>query len=201
MYAATALITSAAFIGCSFDASIRYPLKTTLAGPPAAAVAMEAVNHRPPEHGGQGTRIGTVRGGFGNPFPVHELDASNITRAVTDAVADGLGRAGISVDDKSAQVLVVTVNDYWLDGYGAFNASVKVDLALHDAQGAPVWQQSLAGSGGAVMSAGVFQADAVAQSAFERALAGIAVQASQLFVANEFRQLLRPVTAPAEPET
>jgi hypothetical protein len=195
--AAFALIASVLFAGCSFQASIRHQYRTTIAGPSLASVAVEAVNHRPLERGGQGARIGRVRGFFGIPHRLDELDAPSIARTSTDAVIDGLARAGISVDDHAEQKLVVAVNDYWIDGYLGVNASVKLDLTLQDARGAPVWQQSVGSMGGTfanILSPGA------SQTAFTIALQHVALQCSELFRSDEFRRQLGLPVPPPPPE-
>ena len=184
-----AAVTTAA--GCSFETSIYYPGQMAPSQPAIGSIAVRTVSNRAPNHGGQTSCIGRVRGGYGNPFPIYERDASNIEKTVADATSDALLEAGVSTDTSSKRVLVATLNEYWIDGYGAFNATVKVDYALQDANGQAVWQRSVAASGGDVMRNFVFEAATIAQTAFEHALRGVAVQMKTEFQGEDFQRLVR----------
>ncbi len=194
---AAALGAAAMFIatlatGCSFEASVRYSPGDPPVDLPTASVALKTVNRRPPAHGGQTKCIERVRGGYGNPFPIYEKDAANVEIAVRDATADALLRAGISTADGGGPVLVTSVDEYWLDGFGSFNATVTVDLVLQDAQGAPLWHRSVTSTGGDTMSWSVFEADRIAPTAFGYALRGVAAQLVTEFQGDEFQRLVRP---------
>ncbi len=178
--------------GCSFETTIRYPAPLETHPPTVASVAVRTVNDRPQEHGGQSTCVGRVRGGYGNPFPIYERDAANIERTVKAATEDALLGAGVAVAPDSPTVLVAVIKEFWIDGWGAFNATVRIDYSLEPASGAAAWQRSFTATGGDMMSMSVFEAEAISATAFEHALMGIAVQLKKAALADDFQKLVRP---------
>lgn len=176
--------------GCSFTTAIHHVPLPRIEAPLASRVSVRILNERPESRGGRTTCVGRVRGGYGNPFPVHELDAASIVRTVLESTSDGLGLAGIAVADGSGPVLVGTIRDYWMDGYGSFNARVEVDYVLQDATGATLWRQSFVATGGATMRSFVFEAPDIAGQAYEAALQGLAQQLRMAFAAEDFRRHL-----------
>jgi hypothetical protein len=183
--------------GCSFETSLRYAPTGGDFGPPQASVAVRVVNNRPPGHGGQTDSVGRVRGGYGNPFPIHERDPANIQRTVLDATTDALRHAGVAVVETSDLVVVASIDEYWIDGYMAFNAHVRVAYTLQDSQGAELWAETVAAGGGATMRFSVFEADSIAQESFAKALEGANTQAIEAFRREEFQQFLRPAPGAA----
>jgi len=177
--------------GCSFETTLRYPAPLETHPPAIASVAVRTVNSRPEGHGGQTKCVGRVRGGYGNPFPIYERDAANIERTVKAATEEALLGAGVAVGEDSPLVLVAVIKEFWIDGWGAFNATVHIDYSLQERSGVAVWERSVSATGGDIMRMSVFEAEAISATAFEQALMGVATQLKKEFIAEDFQKRVR----------
>jgi hypothetical protein len=183
--------------GCSFETSIHHAPIGAIAGTPLGSVAVNVVNNRPPERGGQTTCVGRVRGGYGNPFPIHEASPADVVRSVQETVSDALLQAGVASNGQNGLQLVATLQDFWLDGFMNYNADVSIEYTLQDSAGVTRWRQSVTSTGGSTITGSVFVGGEQARSAFETALDGIAVQSRDLFRAPDFQDLVRTTSKPS----
>jgi hypothetical protein len=183
-----ALLGIACVAGCSFTTQLHYDPIVTDPETPEVAVALTVVDARQPNYGGnEKTEIGTVRGGFGNPFPVYDSDAQKVTLLMQAATADALAESRIAVQAESPRTLVVTVTKFWIDGYVGYGASVAAQCDLKDEHGAVLWSATASGSGGGVAWWGP---TGHIQPTFQRALANYAEQATGLFSSTDFQKHL-----------
>lgn len=144
---------------------------------PNVAVSLRVEDSRPPDQGGvDPSLIGTVRGRFGEPYPLHASEGRLIEQLVRSATVDGLRLARAAVVADSPRALVAAVKSFWIDGYMANVAVVEVELSLYDDHLQLLWRTTVRGSSGGV---GVFDfAGMVIPGTIDRALNAYAMQLS-----------------------
>lgn len=171
-------------VGCS--AQVNYIPQFSGARAPTRFVRVEVADERPPnEGGGDPSRIGTVRGGFGNPFDLRDKDPNAVINLVGDATSDALASCGVGVRPDAPERVVARILKLWEDGYMGYEASVVVDLAVVDASGAPRWTARVAGSAADVIAGYGGASELVA-----KALGVMARNAAMQCVTPEFQRAL-----------
>jgi uncharacterized lipoprotein YajG len=117
-------------------------------------------NLRPEKKGRQNFQIvGTVRGGFGNPFALNAQKEKTIDMALREAVTDALINAGYNVVTpavkKDAPRLEVDVLKFWCDGYMGYNIDTAIVVKLiNGASGKVLAQREINVSRGFALVAG-----------------------------------------------
>jgi hypothetical protein len=183
-----ALFGLVSLAGCSFTTQLHYEPTATDVQHPDTAVALTVIDGREPGYGGTDkTRIGTVRGGFGNPFPVYDTDAQTVSQLVQLATTDALVQSRVAVQSGSPRTLVVTVTKFWVDGYVGYGASVVAQCDLKDEHGIVLWSGTATGSGSGVR---LWVPVSFVQPTFQKALANYVEQATGLFSSTDFQKHL-----------
>lgn len=180
--------------GCSFTTQLHYEPSVSDEQQPDTAVALTVIDGRQPDYGGtDATRIGTVRGGLGNSFPVYDTDPLQVPQLVQLATTDALVQSRVAVQTGSPRTLVVTVTKFWIDGYVGYGASVVAQCDLKDEHGDVLWSGTASGSGSSVnVLVGVLNVWTArfAQPAFQKALANYSERATGLFSSTDFQKHL-----------
>ncbi len=108
-------------------------------------------DERAPKRGGnEPTRVGTLRGGFGNPFAVWSRVDREPVKVVRELISDSLMAAGYKVVDQPEGVpkIYATLQEFWCDGYAGYKMTLKVPMDLKQGENsAPVWNYSLNSKG------------------------------------------------------
>lgn len=171
---------------CSFDAKIGYQPMVARPEPPGAVVTLVVHDERAAGLGGtEKARVGTIRGGYGNPFSVHESGPDRVAQLVTQATTDALRQAGVEARPGSPRTLVATVKGFWVDGYAGVKSVVEVQCSLQDATGKELWSAFIKGaSGGMVWVVG----GGVAEETLTKALGDYAVHAAEEFKTPAFQR-------------
>ena len=192
-----------AVIGCRHSRlAIQYQPATPVAVAYVSNVALRIVDARAADRGGiEKARVGTFRNNWGVPAGVFDEFPDVAPRTVADATADALRRVGIGVG-AAEKTLVVTITDYWMDGYMGY-AWIAVRYQMFDAAERPIWFLDVGGGSGgfgpgpsttwngqtAIHSPGV-DPKRLARQMFDRALNDFAFAASEAFRAPAFQQAL-----------
>jgi hypothetical protein len=155
---------------------------------PLAGVQLEVIDARPPGFGGdERIRIGTVRGGYGNPFPVVETDEHAVRRLVEEATTDALLQAGLGTQATSGHKLVTRIKHFWVDGFVGYKATVAAEIELIDANGKVLWKTEVKGEAG---GAALWTPTGFVPETFQNALSEYAAQASIQFKSPQFQRLI-----------
>lgn len=86
--------------------------------------------------GDNDTRVGTIRGGYGNPWELHTKDAALITKVFQDLIGDAASELGYQMaPDGAAPSLSLVINQFWCDGMYGYKISIDADLQLVDPSG------------------------------------------------------------------
>jgi hypothetical protein len=176
----------ACIAGCSFDAKIAYRPMPARPERPAAVIKLVVEDQREPSRGGNNKAdVGVIRGGYGNPFGVHESGPERVAQLVKEATTDALQQAGVAAQAEGSRTLVATVKGFWVDGYAGVKAVVEVDCVLKDAQGNTLWSAFVKGaSGGMVWIVG----GSIAEQTLGKALADYAARAAEEFKSAPFQR-------------
>jgi hypothetical protein len=174
--------------GCS-SLEIKYQPTTPAGMPTKANVTLKVADIRPLDKGRDtGTRVGSVRGGFGNSIAVEDKHADVAPHTIGDATSDALLRVGVGVNNAGQKTLVASIKEYWMDGYMGYKASIIVAYQLMDAAGKPMWSSEVTGvSGGTNMFK---SGNTLAKDLFSKALADLVNHASEQFNSPGFQQAL-----------
>lgn len=179
-----ALLASA----CTFDAKVGYSPIVARPEPAGAVVSLVVRDERAPGLGGSDkARVGTIRGGYGNPFAVRESGPDRVAQLVTQATTDALRQAGVETRAGSPRTLVAIVKGFWVDGYAGVKAVVEVECSLQDETGKVLWSAFIKGaSGGMVWVVG----GGVAEQTLTKALGDYAVRAAEEFETPAFQRVV-----------
>jgi hypothetical protein len=154
--------------------------------PTGIRVRLAVADARSGARGGGRSQVGVVRGQFGDSRAVFDSNPNVVTVNVGDATTDALWRAGISVNPIAPKVLEAWVNEFWMDGFVGYGATVMVVYQLKDAWGRPIWHATLRGQGGDVRTrrgTGV-----LATEIFQSALSELARNATAAFASPDFQR-------------
>jgi hypothetical protein len=77
--------------------------------------------------------MGTVRGGYGNPFKVNTESGKTMAEEVKLTVAQALKQSGYSLVDGNAPTVKVIINKFWCDGLMGYRIDVDVTVQVLDA--------------------------------------------------------------------
>lgn len=177
---------------CSYSANLTYDPNSQSAEPAKARVAVRVTDDRPPAEGGADTTaIGHMRGEFGDPTVIHEESPQGVVRVIREATVDALKHARVAVAEGSSRVLIVSVREFWMEGYGGYKANIKADLDIQDENGRTLWSGVVIGQGGAFVGFGAINAGRRAPNVFQDALENYATNATQAFQLPDFQLNLR----------
>jgi hypothetical protein len=154
---------------------------------PNAMVSLKVIDNRPAEKLLEKNRVGSVRGSYGIPYAIKDSDPEVVARTVTEATSDGLLQSGVGVVAAGQpKTLIATINDYWMDGFMGYKASITVNYKLVDAAGNQLWtHEVIAGAGGTNAFSGP---EATTKRLFEAALKDLATRAGEGFRSPQFVQ-------------
>ncbi len=86
----------------------------------------------------QADRLGTVRGGYGNPFAVNVKGGGTVADEVGKTVTQALTQCGYTVTQSGAPALEVIISDFWCDGMIGYKVSIDITLNLIGPDGSSV---------------------------------------------------------------
>jgi uncharacterized lipoprotein YajG len=120
-------------LGCS--TSVAFTRATySAAAEKKGALSIQVIDARPAENGGtEPNRMGTVRGGYGNPFKVNTESGKTMAEEVKLTVAQALKQSGYSLVDGNAPTVKVIINKFWCDGLMGYRIDVDVTVQVLDA--------------------------------------------------------------------
>jgi hypothetical protein len=182
----TLLLALTLLSGCS--AAIRYvPEAAPPTALPAKMVRLTVIEARAPDKGGGDlSLVGTVRGGYGNPFPFREKEPAAVVRLVKEASQDALLRAGVGVRDDAPIEVVARIVRFWMDGYVGYEGSVEVEYLLVNGARQVAWGTRVVGTrSGVVLSYGA------GSKLLGEALSQMATQASAQFGSPQFQEQIK----------
>jgi hypothetical protein len=183
------LVTVLGFLlvsACSYRTPIEYRTIVAGAEDPLTTVKLETIDGRESDMAQIDARqIGSLRGLFGNAFPLFEAGPQSVPNVARDATADALRLARVGVYDRSPRTLVATLKKFWIDGYMGYKATVTVQCDLRDEQGNVLWTSVITGEGGGVNWAGP---DTFVRATFQRALGVYVQKAGGEFSSPEFQR-------------
>jgi hypothetical protein len=139
--AAAVLGTAAALAllaGCvtNLKAPLQYRAVKPAAAPERDVVIGDVTDQRPANRGqGDDLRVGTVRGGYGNPFPIYTKDKKSLTGFFADMLRDAASEAGWRVVDGAGPRLVLDIGYLWCDGAFTYQIDFAGTLSLVSADG------------------------------------------------------------------
>jgi hypothetical protein len=169
---------------------IQYVPLTTPAPPAKANVALQVVDKRAPDHGGENKKeVGQVRNPIGIPSGMDDAKEDVAPRTVGDATTDALLHAGVTVQSGGNKTLVSTLQSYWMDGFQGYKAEVVVHYELKDASGKSLWTSDVTGGAGGTTALGQ-SPKSMTKDMFQRALDELATRASEQFSSSAFQQAL-----------
>jgi hypothetical protein len=95
----------------------------------------DIVLKRPSERGGNdGSTIGRLRGGFGNPFAIHTQKGKELGVVMQSVANTALQNLGPDVSaaqhNGAAPRLEIDVVDFWCDGYMAYNVKATINVRI-----------------------------------------------------------------------
>ncbi|MES1171936.1 MAG: hypothetical protein ABUL77_01755 [Bacteroidota bacterium] len=186
---AGALLLGIAFVGGCSSLEIKYKPTTPAGAATRVSVGLRVNDVRPLEKGREtGRRVGQVRGAVGIPQGVDDKNPNVAPQTVGDATSDALRRSGVGVQNGGAKTLVVTIKEYWMDGYMGYAAKILVVYELMDASGRAVWTAEVKGGAG---GNSMFKSPhTLALNLYTRALTELSTNAGQQFASPAFQQAL-----------
>ena len=170
--------------GCAINASVQFKTLAT-ALPTTAVVAVDVVDARNADLlGGDKRRVGSIRNGYGMPFPVMESGPDRVTQLVKEATTDALQQAGVATKANAPRKLVAAVKEFWIDGFAGYKAVCEVEYTLRDAEGKVLWTTSAKGATGGMPMWGT----SYAEEYLTKALADCAAHAAEQFKTSAFQK-------------
>jgi hypothetical protein len=95
------------------------------------SLSVQVIDARPAEYGGdEPARMGTVRGGYGNPFKVNTASGKTMADEVKLTVSQALTQSGYSLVDSNAPVVKILINKFWCDGLMGYKVDVDVTVQV-----------------------------------------------------------------------
>jgi hypothetical protein len=166
-----------------------------------AGVALRTIDARPPERGGgQGARVGNLRGPYGAAAGMSDENGDVVLRTVWEATANALGRTGVAAGPGPApKTLIAWIVDYWMDGYVGIKCTIAVRYQLVDSSSLPRWGAEVKGESEALDHASLTwfgrapmgrNSEKLTRETVMRALDDLAMEAQQAFISPAFRQAL-----------
>jgi hypothetical protein len=166
-----------------------------------AGVALRTIDARPPDRGGgQGARVGNLRGPYGAAAGMSDENGDVVLRTVWEATADALGRTGVAAGPGPApKTLIAWIVDYWMDGYIGIKCTIAIRYQLVDSSSLPRWGAEVRGESGALDRAGLTwfgphptgrNSEKLTRETVLRALDDLTMEAQQAFISPAFRQAL-----------
>ncbi len=86
----------------------------------------------------QANRLGTVRGGYGNPFALNVKGGGTVADEVGKTVKQAFTQCGYTVAQSGAPTLDVIISDFWCDGVTGYKLSIDITLKLIGPDGSSV---------------------------------------------------------------
>ncbi len=180
---------------CASTGSIDYvPTAVAVPGPPAAISAVAVVDSRDEKP----NRIATIRGGYGNPVYVLDLDKP-VADAVSAIVSKALlARGMLSPPGVAPYRMQIVIRALYGNQYLSQNAYVDMDLLVYDRSGQTVYQDTIKDHAeeGAFFKSGAF-ADINELGKFVQTLLNTAVD--RLLDKPALRAVLRAASAAGRP--
>ena len=187
--------------GCQHD-QLRLDYVSPVAVPGAwAGVTLKTIDARPPERGGgQGARVGNLRGPYGAAAGMSDESGDVVLRTVWEATAEALRRTGVAPGTGPApKTLIAWIVDYWMDGYVGIKCTIAVRYQLVDSSSLPRWGAEVRGESGSLDTAAMSwfgrapmgrNSEKLTQKTVMRALDDLVMEAQQAFISPAFRQAL-----------
>ncbi len=190
------LVLPVATSGCLGKVRLQYdPLLGS--APARGEIAMGAVNNLRTKGGAKGIAyLGTIRGGFGNPFTVTTEASRELDVVLRELFIDVLQHSGYDVQktktESGVPSLVVDVLHFWCDGYTGYKVSAVVKAKLISQDGESVLaERTLESEAGFAIVVGYSKLHA----AYNRVVNQIAQQAVAFVQSPEFETAYRNATA------
>ena len=191
----------AAGAGCQHDKLALDYVAPVAAPAPFTGVALRTIDARPPERGGgQGARVGNLRGPYGGAAGMSDENGDAVLRTIWEVTADALRRTGVAASPGPApKTLYAWIVDYWMDGYIGYKCTIAVRYQLVDSSSRPLWGTEVRSESGATDWAGLSwfgarptgrNSEKLTRETVMRALDDLVMSAQQEFFSPAFRQAL-----------
>ncbi len=76
------------------------------------------------------SRLGTVRGGYGNPWSLNSEKGTTVAEEVKKTIKQALSQSGYLVVENSSPSLDIFIKKFWCDGYMGYKIECSIEIQL-----------------------------------------------------------------------
>jgi hypothetical protein len=151
------VVAAVIFNGCTSTMGLKYA-RPAPAEQSKGRICVVVDDQRSSEEiGGDPARVGTIRNGFGMPFPLRSNPDRLPPMVIDELVSDCLGAAGYTVVENNSSIpqMYVALKSFWSDGYQYSRMWLTMSIELKKNEGSrSVWLHNFESGEGIVWTIG-----------------------------------------------